>query len=107
MVIFFVVGVGICVGIIKGIFDGMLVGLKSVGLICYIGGGIIVKVVDFWIMCIVVIVLFYEFGVFIFVVNLLGISICIGGLDKFVFIFWIFSGFYVCLFYFFINVYFL
>lgn len=84
MVIFLLVGVGVCVGIIKGMFEGIFVGLKSVDFICYVGGGIIIKVVDLWIMCIVVIVVFYVFGVFIFLVFLLGIGICIGGFDKFV-----------------------
>jgi len=76
------VGVGKCVGTTKGTFDGMPVGLKSVGSICYIGGGTTVKAVDLRTMCTVATVSSHEPGVLTFAVNPSGTSVCTGGSDK-------------------------
>ncbi|KAG0604502.1 hypothetical protein M758_10G176600 [Ceratodon purpureus] len=75
-------GVGTCVGTTKGTFDGMPVGLKSVGPICYIGTGTTVKAVDLRTMCTVATVSAHEHSVLTFAVSPSGTNICTGGSDK-------------------------
>jgi hypothetical protein len=80
-------GVGTCVGTTKGAFDGMPVGLKSVGPICYIGAGYTVKAVDLRTMCTVATVSSHKPSVLTFAVSPSGTSMCTGGSDKYVSIF--------------------
>lgn len=75
-------GIGTCVGTTKGTFDGMPVGLKSVGSVCYVGGGTTVKAIDLRTMCTVATLSSHEPGVLTFAVNPSGTSICTGGIDK-------------------------
>lgn len=77
-------GIGTCVGTTKGTFDGMTVGLKSVGSVCYVAGGTTVKAIDLRTMCTVATISSHEPGVLTFAVNPSGTSICTGGIDKFV-----------------------
>ena len=77
-------GVGTCVGTTKGIFNGMPVGLKSVGPISYVGAGTTVKAVDLRTMCTVATVSSQEPSVLTFALSPSGTSICTGGSDKYV-----------------------
>lgn len=75
-------GIGNCVGTTKGSFEGVPVGLKSEGSLCYIGGGTTVRAIDLRTMCTVATLALHEPGLLTFAVSPSGTSICTGGLDR-------------------------